>query len=60
MTTFHFNLKVSVSDNWIEDGWDEKIIEEKLKEYIEMHMNPYAYSHVEFVADINLKKKTTN
>jgi hypothetical protein len=52
MKTFKFNLKVSISDNWIEDGWNENVIKAKLQEFIEMRMNPYAYSHIEFVADI--------
>lgn len=52
MKTFKFNLKVSISENWIEDGWDEDLIKRKLTEFIEMNMNPHAYSHIEFVADI--------
>jgi hypothetical protein len=58
MKKFSFELNVSVSKNWVEDGWDSDLIKDRLKEFIEMYMNPYAYAHIEFQAEIkNITKK---
>jgi hypothetical protein len=58
MKTFKFNVKVSISDNWIEDGWNEKAVEERLRRFIEEEMCPYAYPQVEFIADIKRQGST--
>jgi len=49
--TFTFNLKISVSQNWIDDGVSRDNLKERLKEYIEEEMNGYAYEG-EYVAEI--------
>ena len=56
MKQFEFKIKVKISDNWIEDGWNSELIKDSLKNYIESEMNPYAYSGIEFVAEIEESK----
>jgi hypothetical protein len=60
MKTLAFYLKVSVSENWINDGWDGETIAERLKEFIEADMNPYANSHEEFQANIIAIKESNS
>jgi hypothetical protein len=59
MKKFSFEIEISISDNWIKDGYNAKLIKEKLIKYIECEMNPYAYSHIEFKAKISPKKQKT-
>ena len=57
MQTFNFNLKVQISDTWVEDGWDENLIKKKIKQYVEETMNPYCCPIAEFKCDISPIKK---
>lgn len=59
MTTFKIELTFSVSENWIEDGFDltdERQIE-RIKRFFEDEMLSYAMSGIETkVKDLKVKK----
>lgn len=56
MNTIKLEVEIKVSKNWIEDGWNKNLIKDKLKQFIECDMNPYAISHIEFKSKIVSKK----
>ena len=48
---FKFTLTIKVSQNWIDEGVTSVNLKERLKEYIEEELNPYAYEG-EYIVEI--------
>jgi len=48
---FTFKLKLKVAQTWIDDGVTSVNLKERLKEYIEEELNPYAYEG-EYIVEI--------
>lgn len=57
MKTWELKVKVSVADNWAQDGFDGSQIAKTLKESCE-GMLPFAYPH-EFKIDIEMTEQPT-
>ena len=49
---FKFTLTIKVAQTWIDDGVTSVNLKERLKEYIEEELNPYAYEG-EYVVKID-------
>jgi hypothetical protein len=45
MKTWKVSFEISISDCWIEDGFDMKERKEQLIEFLEEQLLPYSYSN---------------